>query len=137
MTYLTDLIEALRRELQQYGEMLARCDEAESHLTQNAAQAARTKLKALQEQEGVIERAQRRREQVQRRLARRLRVPEETGLAEIIPLLPRPHQLLVRALADENNRLSARLRQRAARKSKWSWDWLELMESPQLAAQAL
>lgn len=56
MTYLTDLIEALRRELQQYGEMLARCDEAESHLTQNAAQAARTKLKALQEQEGVIER---------------------------------------------------------------------------------
>jgi hypothetical protein len=114
MTYLSDLIEALRVELQQYGEMLARFDDPETLLAPNAPAAVPAKATALRDQERVVGLSVRKREQMQRRLARCLGLPEEADLAHILPLLPRKHQLLLRALMDENKELSARVQHQAA-----------------------
>jgi hypothetical protein len=116
MTFVNDLIDSLREELQQYGEMLARLDDAAANNHLDIAEDAPLWAKPLQEQEGLIEVALCRREQTNRRLARHLRLPEETGLPDIIPLLPRHYQLLVTALMDENKAVSARVQQRANQK---------------------
>jgi Ser/Thr protein kinase RdoA (MazF antagonist) len=113
MTYLKDLIEALRGELQQYGEMLARLDDAAVNSDLDAAEDAPLWAKPLQEQAGLIELALCRREQTKRQVARDLRLPEEAVLPDIIPSLPRHYQLLITALMDENKALSARIQQRA------------------------
>ncbi|MGA2658529.1 MAG: hypothetical protein ABSH34_13585 [Verrucomicrobiota bacterium] len=118
MTYLSDLIEALRGELQQYGEMLARFDDQETLLTPNAPEEVLVKVTALEDQERVVSMTVRKREQMQRRLARCLGLPEEVDLTHILPLLPRKHQLLLRALMDENKELSARVQDHAAVRAK-------------------
>jgi hypothetical protein len=112
MTYLNDLIEALRGELRQYGEMLARLDDAAAYNELDTAEAAPAWARLLQEQEGSIKLALCRREHTQRQLARYWSLPEEAELPDIIPLLPRTHQLLVTALMDENKAMLARVQQR-------------------------
>src|ERR1017187_434090 len=113
MTHLNNLDEALRGELLQYGEMLARFDDGAANNVPDTAQDAPAWGQTFREQEEIVELTQRRREQVQRRLARCLCLPEEAVLTEIIPMLPRHHQMLVGALMDENKELSARVQQRA------------------------
>jgi hypothetical protein len=134
MTCLNDFIEALRGELQQYGEMLARFDDAEEHIALDTAKDVPVWAKALQEQEGIVALTRRRREQVQRQLACSLSLPQETDLAEVVPLLPRQHQLLVRALMDENRALSARVGQRANEIRQLLRRPLHLLESCSVAA---
>jgi hypothetical protein len=113
MIQLSDLIEALRCELQQYGEMLARFDDAEAYLSQDTAEETLSKAATLHDQEATIDRTVRRRGQVQRRLARYLGLHEDVGLLEIIPLMPLETQVLVQALMEENMDLSVRVGQRA------------------------
>ena len=134
MTCLKDLIEALRGELQQYGEMLARFDDADANNMQPTAEEAQVRVKALQEQAGVVEMALRRREKVQRQFARYLCLPGGACLTDIIPLLPRQQQLLVRALMDENQELSVRVQRRANRKRQLPRRPLPRMEGWLVAA---
>ena len=107
MIDLNSLVEALRAELQQYGETLARLDETAARSPQG------TPLDLVQEQSRAVALALQRREQAQQRLARYLCLPAKAPLADIVPLLPRHYQLLVSALMDENTLLSARVSQRA------------------------
>ena len=134
MTYVNDLIDSLRVELQQYGEMLARLDDAAANNHQDAAEVAPLWTKPLQEQEGLIELALCRGEQTKRRLARHLRLPAEAGLPDIIPLLPRHYQLLVTALMDENQAVSARVQQRANQGRQLPRPSFDLTESRSVAA---
>jgi hypothetical protein len=124
-----DLIEALRRELQQYGEVLARFDDAAAYNTPGLEEAASVWVEAIRQQQGVLKLALRKRERAQRQLAHRLGLPEEASLTSIIPFLPGQHQALVRALADENKELSARVQQCANRKRQVLRHLLHLMES--------
>ncbi len=119
MIYLNDLVGALREELQQYGEMLARFDDAEACLPLDIPAGALRQEAALQDQEQAVKLALAQREHAQGRLARYLGLPDERNLAEIIPLLPSEHQPLVRALMEENRELSLRVRQRASRDRQW------------------
>jgi hypothetical protein len=107
---LNKLIEALREELRQCGEMLARFDdlkeEASPHPHPDAAALASV---SLRNQGMAIQNARRKREEIQRRLARELGQPEDR---EIISSLPPSYQLLARALLDENKALALLIRRR-------------------------
>lgn len=129
MTYSNDLIEALRRELQQYGEVLARFDDAAANNNPDSEEQALVWVEAIREQERILGLTLRKREHVQRQVAHCLGLPEQASLTRIIPLLPRQHQLLVRALSDENKELSARVQRRADQKRQVLQHLLHLMES--------
>ena len=134
MTCLEDLIEALRGELQQYGEMLARFDDAAANNTPDLVEDSLVWVKPIQEQERILQLILRRRAGVQRQVTRCLGLPEDASLKRIIPLLPGQHQLQVRALMDENMELSARVQQRADQKRQLLRRSLHLMESCLVAA---
>jgi len=134
MTYVNDLIDSLREELQQYGEMLARLDDAAANNHLDAAEDALLWVEPLQEQAWLIELALCRREQTKSRLARHLRLPEGACLPDIIPLLPRHYQLLVTALMDENEAVSARVQQRCNQKRQLPRPSFDLTESRSVAA---
>jgi hypothetical protein len=129
MNYSDDLIEALRRELQQYGEVLARFDDAAANDTPDKEEESLVWVKEIQEQEEILQLTLRRREQVQRQVARCLGLPEQASLKRIIPSLPGQHQPLVKALMDENKELSARVQRRADQKRQLLRRSLFLMES--------
>jgi hypothetical protein len=112
MRYLNELIQALRVELQEHGEMLARFDDADGHARQDSAEEVLATAARLLAQAEVVELTRRGRHRLQGKLARHLGMPEATDLTEIISLLPRGPQLLVGALADENKELSGRVEQR-------------------------
>ena len=121
MRYLADLIELLRAELQQYGEMLARFDDEDSPNARETPEEGLAKAVALQDQKKVIEQTLHRREQVQEQLTRHLRLPKEASLRDVIPSLPGPYQSLVRALVDENRELLARISSKRASQKRLSF----------------
>ena len=110
---LPNLIEALREELKQYGEMLALLDQQQDIVMQRQTSELLSSVATINEQTGVIAAARREREQRQRHLARQLELPEDSGLAAITPRLPADYRPLVQALMQENNELLVRVQQRA------------------------
>ena len=110
---LSNLIEALREELKQYGEMLALLDQQQQFVTQRQVADLPENVNNVNSQAGVIAAARQEREQRQRHLARLLSLPETAGIALLIPLLPSDYRPLVDALVHENNALLIRVQQRA------------------------
>ena len=110
---LQNLIEALRQELKQYGEMLALLEAQQDQVMHRQTQDLLHKVADVNGQAETIHAARREREQHQRHIARRLNLAEEAGFAEVIPLLPADYRPLVQALVDENNELLVRVQQRA------------------------
>jgi hypothetical protein len=122
---LSNYVEALRQELQQYGEILARLDQEQEAITQHGPEAILSSIASVNAQTQVIEDSRQHRIAVQRAVARELQRPEEAPLLELLPLLPAPHHLLIAALVAENNSLLERVRERAEqnhRKLKQSTD---------------
>jgi hypothetical protein len=120
MTYADDLIEAMREELQQYGEMLARLELKVRPGARDATEAVRVGMITLEDQSVVLDTTTRRRKEVQRRLARALGLAEDAGLSDIMPFLPSQYKLLVGALRDENQDLALRVQGFAHRKRELS-----------------
>lgn len=110
---LPNLIEALREELKQYGEMLALLDQQQDIVMQRQTSELLSSVATINEQTGVIAAARREREQRQRHITRLLALPEESGFGAITPRLPADYQPLVQALVQENNDLLVRVQQRA------------------------
>lgn len=110
---LTILVDSLREELKQYGEMLALLDLQQEQVVMRLPGELIQTVAAINAQGEVILAARREREQRQRDMARTLRLPEESALAAIIPLLPADYQPLIQALVQENNHLLVRVQQRA------------------------
>jgi hypothetical protein len=104
---LERLINALREELLEYGEMLARLDEEHG-----PAEDARMGARSLRPQNGNLRAKHRRRAEIERKLARHLGLPQSANLSEMIRLLPPNYKPLVRALLDETDELPIRLQQR-------------------------
>jgi flagellar biosynthesis/type III secretory pathway chaperone len=107
------LIEALREELQNYGEMLALLDRQQEYLVTRAASEVFQSISLIKAQGAAILQARSRREDCRRLLAGDCRQPPEAGFAVLIPLLPPDYQPLLCALVDENNQLLMRVRRRA------------------------
>ena len=110
---LSNLIEALREELKQYGEMLALLDQQQQLVMQRQVAVLPENVATVNAQAGVIAAARQEREQRQLHLARSLGLAENSGVALLLPKLPNDYQPLIGALVDENNSLLVRVQQRA------------------------
>ncbi len=109
---LTNLIEALREELKQYGEMLALLDQQQQLVMQRQVAVLPGNVSLVNVQAGVITAARQEREQRQLHLARSLGLAENS-LAMLLPQLPQDYRPLIGALVEENNSLLVRVQQRA------------------------
>lgn len=106
------LIEALRAELQQYGEMLARLNDQQDLVVQRSADALLQSVADIQEQSAVIHTARDYRAVCQREVNEAVGLPAESNFAELLPLLPADFRPLIAALVQENNELLFRVHQR-------------------------
>jgi flagellar biosynthesis/type III secretory pathway chaperone len=122
------LIEALREELQQYGEMLARLDKQQNRVMERQTRDVLQSVADLNAQTTVIAAARSEREQRQRELARRLNLPDNAIFGDIVPLLPADYRPLVQALVQENNELLVRVQQRVRQNHLLLSHAVELMQ---------
>ena len=125
---LPNLIEALREELKQYGEMLAQLDQQQDLVMQRQTSDLLQSVATINSQTGVIAAARREREQRQRHIAREQSLPESAAFAAILPLLPADYRPLVQALVQENNELLVRVQQRVRQNHLLLSHAVELMQ---------
>lgn len=125
---LSNLIEALREELKQYGEMLALLDQQQQMVMHRQVAELPDNVNGVNVQAGVIAAARQEREQRQRHLARLLNLPETAVFADLLPLLPADYRPLVEALVRENNELLVRVQQRARQNHLLLSHCVELMQ---------
>jgi flagellar biosynthesis/type III secretory pathway chaperone len=125
---LSNLIEALREELKQYGEMLAVLDQQQNSVVQRHTNDLLQNVASINAQADVIAAVRREREQYQRHVARQLELQEDASFTAIIPLLPLDYRPLVQALVQENNELLARVHQRTRQNHLLLSHAVELMQ---------
>jgi flagellar biosynthesis/type III secretory pathway chaperone len=110
---LHNLIEALREELKQYGEMLAMLEQQQQSVVHRQTNALLQNVAEVNAQANIIAAVRHEREQRRCHVARHLRLDENATFAVIIPLLPPDYRPLVEALVQENNALLVRIQQQA------------------------
>jgi flagellar biosynthesis/type III secretory pathway chaperone len=128
MNSLQPLIDALRNELENYGEMLALLDHQQEKLVAREASEVFQSISLIKAQGAAIQQSRFRREQCRRALAEDCFQPKEASFALLIPLLPDDYQPLIRALVDENNELLMRVRRRARQNHLMLRRSVELMQ---------
>lgn len=127
-TLLPNLVEALREELKQYGELLAQMDHQQQLVTQRKAQDLLRSVAGINAQADTVQAARREREQQQRHVARHLQLAEAAPFVEILPKLPAHYGGLIQALVNENNELLVRVQQRARQNQLLLSHAVELMQ---------
>lgn len=125
---LQTLIAALREELQQYGEMLARLDYHQDLVMRRRTENLLQSVSDIQSQGVVIQNTRRERELRQEELALALSLPRMAAFADIAPLLPGDYRPLVSALVQENNELLVRIQQRSRQNHLLLARTLEMMQ---------
>jgi flagellar biosynthesis/type III secretory pathway chaperone len=110
---IQNLVNALRDELKEYGELLALLDRQQQSVIERDADQVFQSVGHVQRQGATIAEARSRREECARAIARDLCQEPDAGFAVLIPLLPAAYRPLARALVDENNELLVRVQQRA------------------------
>lgn len=122
------VIEALRNELQQYGEMLALLEAQQQAVSQRESGLVLNSVPAIEAQSSIIQDARRTRGIHQRQLAWALGRPEGVPFQELLPLLPGEYRPLISALVQEINQLLGRVRQFAEQNHSQLRRSLELMD---------
>jgi flagellar biosynthesis/type III secretory pathway chaperone len=122
------LVDALRDELQNYGEMLALLDRQQAHLIAREASEVFQSISLIKAQGAAIQRSRARREESRRAVAMDLHQAAAIGFGDLIPLLPADYQPLMQALVDENNELLMRVRRRARQNHLMLRRSVELMQ---------
>ena len=125
---IKDLIEALRTELQQYGELLARLDQQQETVFRRDAEGVLDGSAAIESQAALIEEARRERELCRADLARSLGAPADASFDHLLPLLPEDYRPLIRALVEENTELLTRVRARSRQNHLLLSRTVELMQ---------
>jgi flagellar biosynthesis/type III secretory pathway chaperone len=110
---LDNLIESLREELKEYGELLALLDQQQQLVITRRAPELLRSVEAVDAQAVVIHSTRQEREQRRLHLARTLGLSDNTSFKELIERLPLDYRPLLGALVDENNELLGRAQQRA------------------------
>lgn len=109
---LNQLIEALRNELKEYGEMLALLDEQQEQvLARNGEMVMQSTIK-IELQASVLRETRAARERTQRVVAREVQEAEDSGLFVLAQRLPAEYRPLLVALVHENNQLLGRVQHR-------------------------
>lgn len=124
---LENLIQALREELQQYGEMLARLDLQQEYVTRRSSEDLLQATAAIEVQSQTMQLARRLRIESLAEVAETLGYPSDATFAEIIPQLPADYRPLVTALVQENNESLGRIHQRSRQNHILLCRSLELM----------
>ena len=109
---INELIEALRNELEEYGELLALLDEQQEQIFSRQAEGLLETVGRINTQATVLGRIRAEREAAQRAVAQAVGTAESTLLA-LVPVLPEVYRPLLQALVRENNQLLTRVQQRA------------------------
>ena len=125
---LQNLIEALREELKEYGEMLALLDQQQQMVTHRQTQDLLQCVACVNSQAEAIAAARHEREQRQLEVTRELNLAEDTTFAALVPRLPAEFQPLLKALVQENNQLLTRIHQRARQNHLLMTRVVELMQ---------
>jgi hypothetical protein len=125
---LENLIESLRNELQQYGEMLALLDHQQELVALQRTEDILQSLSAIDIQSAAIQAARANRQLAQHNLAEKLEPGVRATFVSLIPKLPEPYRPLVTALVQENNELLMRVRQRAQQSHVHLRHSLEMMQ---------
>jgi len=125
---LNNLIEALREELKQYGEMLALLDQEQELVMHRQTLGISPCVAAINAQADTLTAVRQEREQRRRHLASILKLPENTGFKQLIARLPEAYQPLVQALVQENKELLFRVQQRARQNHLLLSRMVELMQ---------
>lgn len=125
---LNNLIEALREELKQYGEMLALLDQEQEMVMQRQTVGIPTCVAAINAQADTLHAVRHEREQRRRHLARTLQLCEDIGFRELTGRLPADYQPLLEALVEENKELLVRVQQRARQNHLLLSRMVELMQ---------
>jgi flagellar biosynthesis/type III secretory pathway chaperone len=110
---LQNLIDALREELKEYGEMLALLEHQQKLVIARQGPELLQSVATVDAQAEAIRSARHEREQRRLHLARTLQVSETAGFPELVGHLPAAYRPLLEALVQENNDLLARVQQRA------------------------
>ncbi len=124
---LENLIQALREELQQYGEMLARLDQQQEHAITRRSEELLQATAEIEVQSQTIKCARQARTASQTEVAQQLGLPGDATFGEIIPLLPSAYRPLLSALVQENNESLGRIHQRSRQNHVLLCRSLELM----------
>lgn len=109
---IQQMLEDLRNELKEYGEMLALLEEQQDHLMARRADSLLDGVTRINAHTSVLKRMRTAREATQRSLAEAVRHPKCTGLLLLADYLPPDYRPLVKALVEENNQLLTRVQQR-------------------------
>jgi hypothetical protein len=113
MESLNNLIEALRDELGNYGEMLLLLDRQWEYLKNRAAQDVSQSISQVRIQGETLEASRERREKCFRAVVSDLGRNEILSCHDLIPLMPPDYRPLLKALLEENNELLSLVRRRA------------------------
>ena len=127
-TELEALINALREELQQYGEMLALLDQQQDLVVRRAPAELLDSVARIQGQAQAIVEARQQRQHRQGDLARSLDLSFEAAFQDLFGLLPGEYRPLVQALVQENNQLLVRVHQRSRQNHLLLTRSVELMQ---------
>ena len=125
---LSHLIESLRDELKEYGEMLALLDRYEQRARPQPSPDLPQYAVTLRAQAETVAAARREREQRQRQVIRQLGLPDTTTFVELLPRLPADYRPLLEALAQDNHESLDRVRQYARQNQLQFHRMVELME---------
>jgi flagellar biosynthesis/type III secretory pathway chaperone len=109
---IENLVGALRKELEQYGEMLALLELQQKKIVARCADEVYQSIAPIKAQAACIQQARAHRQECSGALAQSLGRAKETTFAELVPLLPAECRPLIVALVEENNELLVRVRQR-------------------------
>jgi flagellar biosynthesis/type III secretory pathway chaperone len=111
--YLHHLVESLREELKEYGEMLVLLDQQQEMVMRRQTQDLLQCVQTINTQVENVIAARLEREQRQRNAARMLGLAEDTTFSDLIPQAPGDYRPLIQALVQENNELLKRIQRRA------------------------
>lgn len=109
---LEQLIETMRDELTQYGELLALLEQQQDLIVSRSAEGLLENLGAINAQVPVVAAARQKRDQLRKDLAAALGQPTTIAFRPLIALTPAEYQPLLEALVDEINDLLMRSQQR-------------------------
>ena len=121
------LIEALRNELQQYGEMLALLDQQHHAVVNEGPDDVLHSISAINRQSLAIQKARDIRQGAMVKLARSIGQEQQPSFSSLIPLLPDHLRPLVTALVQENNALLVSVRRKAQQNHEQMQKSLDMM----------
>jgi flagellar biosynthesis/type III secretory pathway chaperone len=125
---IEQLIETLREELTQYGELLALLEEQQHLIVSRSAEGLLENLASINAQVPKIGAARQRRDNLRQDLARVANQPAQISFRDLIKLVPRQYQALLEALVEEINSLLLRSQQRLRQNHLLLSRSLELMQ---------